>query len=49
MAEAKLAAEQSGFETTRQPAPELALQAEQVVLPNGDALLNNVDYDHPPR
>ena len=42
MAEAKLAAEQSGFETTRQPAPELALQAEQVVLPNGDTLLNNV-------
>jgi putative ATP-binding cassette transporter len=48
MAKAKAAAEQSGFETTPQPSPELALQAEQIALPDGAPLLDNVDVTvHP--
>lgn len=42
MAKAKADAAQSGFETDRQPSPELALQADTVSLPNGETLLDDV-------
>ncbi len=42
MVKAKADAAQSGFETDRQPSPELALQADTVSLPNGETLLDDV-------
>jgi putative ATP-binding cassette transporter len=42
MAGTKAAAADSGFETERQPSPELALQARQIDLPNGTPLLSDV-------